>query len=706
MGGTTSRDGVPVVWGATTHRGKKEYDKAQLQKLDEYLNDQIDKLRRHMKSLREVPGAWQAEFAQVSKTGLGTPAVASQALENTNKNRYHNIVAYDHTRVKITPEKHNFHNDYINANFLPGYNKKNAYIATQGPVPDTFPDFWQMLWEQNVSTIVMVTSEVEGGRLKCHRYWPELNQSVDHGQFTVTSKFEQATRNHIHRTFILLNNETNEQYPVDHLQFILWPDHGVPNTSSEILAFRDEIYRVHDPNTPLAVHCSAGVGRTGTYISIDWLICAAENLDPDLNVLNVVCELRRSRNFMVQTMIQYGFVYLSLHEALVKGHNQVKQGLAKIEELNEELMKDELQELTDNIDEVMEEVQGYANEQMNREVADLRQQTRGSEKAAGEEFQNIVQENDTDDPSSHATTVSVVERMESFMFAVTQHKEGNNQEARSKVEVDWMSLKTRIQSLEEQAADAFKEQYSSAESAWKQGDEYYPMMEMTPIESRVAAYAAQQEAWKMRGPEFRKQVQDDSLRQLATLKARLENFQDSLVEAERKAFTTRKQSLAKLEDDFKENVTLLERVRALAVPNAAGTSFGRIVDTPESHKKQKKKKKKDKKKQEPVKVPEPKPEQPPEQPPEPEHETPKPQEKLPAEGEIIDSSQPQKFHALKSPTPKEASLHPMVAQMAKGKVLVKLPTPSPYEISCLYSQSSRTLLNNSNTSMHLRESYL
>ncbi|EGD79641.1 hypothetical protein PTSG_10488 [Salpingoeca rosetta] len=566
MGASSSKGGVPVVWGATTHRGKKEgkqkkeYTEDQLKKLNVYLQQQIVQLRAHMKQLRESETGWQEEFGIISKVGLGTRASASAALENTTKNRYRNIVAYDHSRVKITPAKHNFHNDYVNANFVDGYYKKNAYIASQGPVPDAFPNFWQMVWEQDVNMIVMVASEVEAGRLKCHRYWPELNQTATYGVFEVTTIKEQATRNNIHRTFRLKNLETEQHDRVEHLQFILWPDHGVPNTSGEILAFREDVYRLHDPNTPLIVHCSAGVGRTGTYIAIDRLICAAESLAPTLSVVDIVSDLRRTRNFMVQTVIQYGFVYLSLHEALVKGHKQVQLGLAKLDQLTREQMQGELDEITEDIDEVLEEVQAYGNDRVTQQVSELRQRTEGGR--------------------ADESRVSVVKRMEAFMSAAKEP----TPRARTApaVDADWEGLQSRIKTLADQAADAFQQQYRSAESAWQQEGEYSVGTELTPIESRVAAFTSQEEAWKIRGPEFRKQIEDDSLRELASLQARVENFNDALRDAEHKFLKRRQSSQAQLQSDFDDMQTtsLVDRMMALATPNAKGSSFGRVLAKP------------------------------------------------------------------------------------------------------------------------------
>lgn len=200
---------------------------------------------------------------------------------NKCKNRYSNIVAYDHSRVKLSAdEKVADTEGYINANYVNGYEKSNAYIATQGPMPNTFGDFWRMVWEKNCSIVCMITNVMEKGRIKCDQYWPDEEQSKCYGNYQVTHIHTITLAFYTKRMFtIKINNNNNKSCKkrgqqverlVYQFHFTDWPDHGVPYYIMPVLAFIKQSSRANpELSGPIVVHCSAGVGRTGTYIVID-----------------------------------------------------------------------------------------------------------------------------------------------------------------------------------------------------------------------------------------------------------------------------------------------------------------------------------------------------------------------------------------------------------------------------------------------------
>ncbi|XP_019512016.1 PREDICTED: receptor-type tyrosine-protein phosphatase eta isoform X2 [Hipposideros armiger] len=248
------------------------------------------------------------EYEDLKLVGINQPKYAAELAENRAKNRYNNVLPYDISRVKLSVHTHST-DDYINANYMPGYYSKKDFIATQGPLPNTLKDFWRMVWEKNVYTIVMLTKCVEQGRTKCEEYWPS-KQSHDYGAITVAMTSEIVLPEWTIRDFTVKNNQTSESHPLRQFHFTSWPDHGVPDTTDLLINFR---YLVCDymkqcpPESPVLVHCSAGVGRTGTFIAIDRLIYQIEN-ENTVDVYGIVYDLRMHRPLMVQTEDQYVFL--------------------------------------------------------------------------------------------------------------------------------------------------------------------------------------------------------------------------------------------------------------------------------------------------------------------------------------------------------------------------------------------------------------
>ncbi|XP_040213954.1 receptor-type tyrosine-protein phosphatase delta isoform X27 [Rana temporaria] len=241
---------------------------------------------------------------------------------NKPKNRYANVIAYDHSRVLLSAIEGIPGSDYINSNYIDGYRKQNAYIATQGPLPETFGDFWRMMWEQRSATVVMMTKLEERSRIKCDQYWPSRGTET-YGliQVTLLDTVELAT--YCVRTFALYKNGSSEKREVRQFQFTAWPDHGVPEHPTPFLAFLRRVKTCNPPDAgPMVVHCSAGVGRTGCFIVIDAMLERIRH-EKTVDIYGHVTLMRAQRNYMVQTEDQYIFIHDALLEAVTCGNTEV-----------------------------------------------------------------------------------------------------------------------------------------------------------------------------------------------------------------------------------------------------------------------------------------------------------------------------------------------------------------------------------------------
>ncbi|XP_070465998.1 receptor-type tyrosine-protein phosphatase F isoform X22 [Equus przewalskii] len=241
---------------------------------------------------------------------------------NKPKNRYANVIAYDHSRVILTSIDGVPGSDYINANYIDGYRKQNAYIATQGPLPETMGDFWRMVWEQRTATVVMMTRLEEKSRVKCDQYWPARGTET-YGliQVTLLDTVELAT--YTVRTFALHRSGSSEKRELRQFQFMAWPDHGVPEYPTPILAFLRRVKACNPLDAgPMVVHCSAGVGRTGCFIVIDAMLERMKH-EKTVDIYGHVTCMRSQRNYMVQTEDQYVFIHEALLEAATCGHTEV-----------------------------------------------------------------------------------------------------------------------------------------------------------------------------------------------------------------------------------------------------------------------------------------------------------------------------------------------------------------------------------------------
>ncbi|CAM4695003.1 unnamed protein product [Leuciscus chuanchicus] len=246
---------------------------------------------------------------------------AAKKEQNRTKNRYGNIIAYDHSRVILQPMEDDPSSDYINANYIDGYQRPSHYIATQGPVHETVYDFWRMIWQEQSACIVMVTNLVEVGRVKCYKYWPD--DAEVYGDFKVTFVEVEPLAEYVVRTFTLERRGFNEVREVKQFHFTGWPDHGVPYHATGLLSFIRRVKMSNPPTAgPIVVHCSAGAGRTGCYIVIDIMLDMAER-EGVVDIYNCVKALRSRRINMVQTEEQYIFIHDAILEACLCGETAI-----------------------------------------------------------------------------------------------------------------------------------------------------------------------------------------------------------------------------------------------------------------------------------------------------------------------------------------------------------------------------------------------
>nr|XP_019936794.1 PREDICTED: receptor-type tyrosine-protein phosphatase F isoform X3 [Paralichthys olivaceus] len=282
----------------------------------------VSDLADHIERLRGNDGLRFSQEYESIDPGQQFTWEHSNLEVNKPKNRYANVIAYDHSRVILTPVDGVPGSDYVNANYIDGYRKQNAYIATQGPLPETLTDFWRMVWEQRTCTIVMMTRLEEKSRVKCDQYWPSRGtETYGMIQVTMLDTVELATYNV--RTFALYKNGSSEKREVRQFQFMAWPDHGVPEYPTPTLAFLRRVKACNPPDAgPMVVHCSAGVGRTGCLIVIEAMLERMKH-EKSVDIYGHVTCMRAQRNYMVQTEEQYIFIHEALLEAATCGNTEV-----------------------------------------------------------------------------------------------------------------------------------------------------------------------------------------------------------------------------------------------------------------------------------------------------------------------------------------------------------------------------------------------
>ncbi|XP_065344142.1 receptor-type tyrosine-protein phosphatase alpha-like [Cloeon dipterum] len=232
--------------------------------------------------------------------------------QNKRKNRYANLAAYDCSRVVLDLLPGDKYSDYINANYVDGFERPKAYIATQGPKLSTVNDFWRMIWQENISLIVMVTNLVVGDKKKCEKYWPDVNREESYGNVVVRSVNEEINANYVTRTFSI--SRDNAIRLVQQLHYTSWPDQGVPLYPQSMALFIGKINQ-HRNKNPILIHCSGGVGKTGTVILIDACLQMFRSHNR-IDVMSIFTKMRSQRVNLVNNLAQYEFVHLVLLEII------------------------------------------------------------------------------------------------------------------------------------------------------------------------------------------------------------------------------------------------------------------------------------------------------------------------------------------------------------------------------------------------------
>nr|XP_022311522.1 receptor-type tyrosine-protein phosphatase epsilon-like isoform X5 [Crassostrea virginica] len=278
----------------------------------------LNDLYQYVSRLRASKGTYETEHKRLP-IGLIKPCTEGSKPENERKNRYKNIIAYDHSRVILLGGDHST-SDYINANYINGYSKEKRYIAAQGPSENTVGAFWQMVWQEQCSLIVMLTNLVECGVSKCHPYWPQDDNECCFDDLTIKCKSEDVFADFTLRYLTVTKN--GEKMDITHCQYTTWPDKGVPKYATPLIEFLHKVKQLED-NSPILVHCSAGCGRSGSFIAVHYLYEEAEK-ERKINFFNCVKSMRQERVNMVQTPEQYQFIHECILGALVFARSIVK----------------------------------------------------------------------------------------------------------------------------------------------------------------------------------------------------------------------------------------------------------------------------------------------------------------------------------------------------------------------------------------------
>ncbi|NWU68000.1 PTPRV phosphatase, partial [Pterocles burchelli] len=273
--------------------------------------------------------AFFQEFEELKEVGKEQPKVEAELPANVSKNRYPHVLPYDHSRVKLSQLGEDPHSEYINANFVPGYTSPQEFIVTQGPLKKTIEDFWRLVWEQNICNIIMLTVCMENGRVLCDHYWPSESAPVSYGQVRVHLLTQSSSEEWTMREFKLWHEGLRAERHVSHLHYTAWPDHGIPESTTSIMTFRDlvreHIQSTKDAGPTLLWQCltlavcalSAGVGRSGTFIALDRLLQQMKQ-EKVVDTFGVVYALRMNRYQMIQTLSQYIFLHSCILDKILE----------------------------------------------------------------------------------------------------------------------------------------------------------------------------------------------------------------------------------------------------------------------------------------------------------------------------------------------------------------------------------------------------
>ncbi|XP_042318435.1 tyrosine-protein phosphatase non-receptor type 1 isoform X1 [Sceloporus undulatus] len=285
--------------------------------------------------------SWAAIYQDIRHEASDFPCKVAKLPRNKNRNRYRDVSPFDHSRIKLQQGD----NDYINASLIKVEEANRSYILTQGPLPNTCGHFWEMIWEQKSRGVVMLNRVMEKGSIKCAQYWPQKEEKemlFEDTNFTLTLVSEDIKSYYTVRQLELENLTTRETREILHFHYTTWPDFGVPESPASFLNF---LFKVRESGSlspdhgPIVVHCSAGIGRSGTFCLVDTcLLLMDKRQDPSsVDIKQVLLEMRKYRMGLIQTADQLRFSYL----AVIEGAKFI-MGDASVQEQWKELSNEDL----------------------------------------------------------------------------------------------------------------------------------------------------------------------------------------------------------------------------------------------------------------------------------------------------------------------------------------------------------------------------
>ncbi|XP_020841236.1 tyrosine-protein phosphatase non-receptor type 2 isoform X1 [Phascolarctos cinereus] len=266
----------------------------------------------------DAENRWQPLYLEIRNQSHDYPHKVAKSLENRNRNRYRDVSPYDHSRVKLQ----NTENDYINASFVSIEEAQRNYILTQGPLPNTCCHFWLMVWQQKSKAVVMLNRIVEKDSVKCAQYWPTKEDQVmlfEETGFCVRLVSEDVKSYYTVHLLKLENIHSGETRIISHFHYTTWPDFGVPESPASFLNFLFKVRESGSLNAehgPAVIHCSAGIGRSGTFSLVDTCLLLMEKRDDpfSVDIKQVLLNMRKYRMGLIQTPDQLRFSYMAVIE--------------------------------------------------------------------------------------------------------------------------------------------------------------------------------------------------------------------------------------------------------------------------------------------------------------------------------------------------------------------------------------------------------
>ncbi|XP_020284869.1 tyrosine-protein phosphatase 69D [Pseudomyrmex gracilis] len=322
-------------------------------------------LQAYLERHRDSDYGFQHEFELLPDRFTDRTTRASEAQENLYKNRYPDIKCYDQTRVRLAQIDGICGSDYINANFVLGYKERKKFICAQGPMENTVCDYWRMIWEQHLELILMLTNLEEYSKTKCAKYWPDKHETKNFGDITVEHVKERAYSDYVVRELKMTRLGERDSRTIVQYHFLVWKDFVAPEHPHAILRFIKRVNEAYSlEKGPILVHCSAGVGRTGTLVALDSLLQQLAE-EGQVSIFNTVCDLRHQRNFLVQSLKQYIFIYRALMEMAQYGDteitaSQLKATVARLRQRDNGKEKCRMEEEYDKISSVLEDRKSFS----------------------------------------------------------------------------------------------------------------------------------------------------------------------------------------------------------------------------------------------------------------------------------------------------------------------------------------------------------